>query len=138
MLDLSKFYENFYSLRQNFFSGFSYLSGFFFVRLYFIILLGLNLFVWLAVYLINTGVSQELIVLHYNTDFGVDLIGEVGKLYIIPILSLIVILINEILLFACSRRKDFKFLAHILLAAALAVNLVLLAALGSIYLINFS
>jgi hypothetical protein len=138
MFDLLKFNENFYLSRQKISNGIFYLSSFFFVRLYFIILLGLNIFVWLAVYLINTGVSQELIVLHYNTDFGVDLIGEVRKLYTIPTLSLIVILINGILLFAFSRRKDFKFLAHILLATALAVNLFLLAALGSIYLINFS
>jgi len=138
MLDLSKFYEYFYSARRKFSDGFSYLLSFFFIRLYFIILLGFNLFVWLVVYLININVSQDLVILHYNIDFGVDLIGGVKGLYIIPTLSLIVILINGILLFPFCHRKDFKFLAHLLLAASLAVNLFLLIALGSIYLINFS
>jgi hypothetical protein len=138
MLDLSKFYEFFYSFRQKFSEGASYLLSFLFVRLYFIILLGLNLLIWISVYLINSGVSQDLIVLHYNVDFGVDLIGGVKRLFIIPILSLIVILINEILLFAFYRRKDFKFLAHLLLGGSLLVNLFLLIALGAIYLINFS
>jgi len=138
MFDLSKFHENYYLLRQKSFDGFSYLSSFLFVRLYFIILLGFNLFIWMAVYLINIDVSQDLVVLHYNIDFGVDLIGGVKGLYIIPALSLIVILINGILLFPFCRRKDFKFLAHLLLGTSLAVNLFLLIALGSIYLINFS
>ncbi|MFA4940978.1 MAG: hypothetical protein WC582_00035 [Patescibacteria group bacterium] len=138
MLDLSKFSEYFYYLRQKFSVVFSFLSGFLFIRLYFIILLGFNLFVWLLVYLINGSVSQDLVVLHYNVDFGVDLIGEVKRLFIIPVLSLIIILANEILLFAFYRRKDFKFLAHLFLGASLLVNLFLLIALGAIYLINFS
>jgi len=138
MFDLSKFHENYYLLRQKSFDGFAYLSSFFFVRLYFIILLGLNFFIWMAVYLININVSQDLVVLHYNVDFGVDLIGGVKRLFIIPTLGLIVILTNGTLLFSFCRRKDFRFLANILLGASLTVNLFLLIALGSIYLINFS
>ena len=137
MPDLSKFYENFYLLRQKFFGALSYLSGYFFIRLYFIVLLGLNLLIWLAAYFINASVSQDLVVLHYNIDFGVDLIGSVKRVYIIPLLGLIIILINAILIFIFSRHKDFKFFSHLLLTASLAVNLFLLIALGSIYLVNF-
>ena len=137
MPDLSRFYENFYLLRQKFFGALSYLSGYFFIRLYFIALLGLNLLIWLIAYFINASVSQDLVVLHYNIDFGVDLIGSVRRIYIIPLLGLIIILVNAILVFIFSRRKDFKFFSHLLLAASLVVNLFLLIALGSIYLINF-
>ena len=137
MPDLSKFYDNFYLLRQKFFGAISYLFGYFFIRLYFIVLLGLNLLIWLIVYFINVSVSQDLVVLHYNIDFGVDLIGSVERIYIIPLLGLIIILVNAVLIFIFSRSKDFKFFSHLLLAASLAVNLFLLIALGSIYLINF-
>lgn len=137
MPDLFKFHENFYLLRQRFFGALSYLSGYFFIRLYFIVLLGLNLLIWLIAYFINASVSQDLVVLHYNIDFGVDLIGSVKRIFIIPLLSLIITLINVVLVFGFSRHKDFKFFAHLLLTASLAVNLFLLIALGSIYLINF-
>ena len=137
MVDLSKFYDSLYLLRQRLFGAISYLSSYFFIRLYFIVLLGLNLFSWLVVYLININVSQDLVVLHYNVDFGVDLIGSVKRVYIIPFLGLIVILVNLILVLAFSRGRDFKFFSHLLLAASLVVNLFLLIALGSIYLINF-
>ncbi|MFA4833396.1 MAG: hypothetical protein WC619_00935 [Patescibacteria group bacterium] len=137
MFDLSKIDENFYLLRQKFFGAFSYLSGYFFIRLYFIFLFGANLLIWLAAYFINASVSQDLVVLHYNIDFGVDLIGSVKRIYIIPLLGLIIILVNAVLIFIFSRRQDFKFFSHLLLTASLAVNLFLLIALGSIYLINF-
>ncbi|MDD5031854.1 MAG: hypothetical protein PHR36_02290 [Patescibacteria group bacterium] len=137
MFDLSKFQENFYLSRQKFFGALSYLSGYFFIRLYFIVLLGLNLLIWLIAYFINKSVSQDLVVLHYNIDFGVDLIGNVSRIYIIPLLGLIIILVNAVLIFIFSRRKDFKFFSHLLLTAALAVNLFLLIALGSVYLVNF-
>jgi len=137
MFDLSKIDENFYLLRQKFFGAFSYLSGYFFIRLYFIFLLGINLLIWLAAYFINASVSQDLVVLHYNIDFGVDLIGSVKRVYIIPLLGLIIILVNAVLIFIFSRRQDFKFFSHLLLTASLVVNLFLLISLGSIYLINF-
>ncbi|MDD5032455.1 MAG: hypothetical protein PHR36_05485 [Patescibacteria group bacterium] len=137
MADLSRFQENFYSLRQKFFGTFSYLSGFFFIRLYFIVLLGINLLIWLAAYFINVSVSQDLVVLHYNIDFGVDLIGSVKRVYIIPLLGLIIVLVNAVLTFIFSRRQDFKFFSQLLLAASLVVNIFLLIALGSVYLVNF-
>jgi len=137
MFEISRFNESFYTWRQKFVGDFSYLFKFFFIRLCSILLLGFNLFIWLVVYLINLSVSQDLVVLHYNIDFGVDLIGSVKRLFIVPILSLIVFIVNEALLFAFSRHKDFKFIAYLLFGASLAVNLFLVAALGSIYLINF-
>lgn len=137
MPDLAKFYDNFYLLRQKFFGVLSYLFSYFYIRLYLIILLGFNLLIWLIAYFINVSVSQDLVVLHYNIDFGVDLIGSVKRIFIIPLLSLIITLINVVLVFGFSRHKDFKFFAHLLLSACLITNLFLLIALGSIYLINF-
>ncbi|MFH1822387.1 MAG: hypothetical protein ABH830_01660 [Patescibacteria group bacterium] len=119
------------------FSGFKEIINFIYVRVYLIIIIGLNLFLWLASYLIKINVSQELIILHYNIDFGVDLIGNVNKIYIIPLLSLIILIINIILISNLVKHKFFKFIAHLLLATCIMVDIFLLISLASIYLINF-
>ena len=127
----------FYSGRQKLGQALGYLFGFFYFRIYLIINLGLNLLIWLFVWFINAGSGQNLIKLHYNVDFGVDLIGEVGQLFTIPLLGLIIIFINISLIAINSRHKNLKFIVNLLLGSALAVNMFLLIALGSIYLINF-
>lgn len=137
MFNLSKFYDNFYYFRKLFFEALFYVLDFFHVRFYLIFLLGGNLFIWLLTYFINVNVSQNLVVLHYNVDFGVNLIGDVKRIFIIPILSLIIILINTFLLFALGKHQDFKMISHLLLASCLVINLILISALFSIYLINF-
>ena len=127
----------FYSGRQEMGQALGYLFSFFYFRLYLIVNLGLNLLIWLFVWFINAGTNQNLIKLHYNVDFGVDLIGEVGRLLIIPLLGLIIIFINIFLVAINSKHKNLKFIVNLLLGSALVVNLFLLIALGSIYLINF-
>lgn len=109
--------------------------SFFYARVYLAVLLGLNLLNWFAAYTINKNVSQNLIVLHYNIDFGVNLIGGAKKIYLIPLLGLIIILINFILLAVIHRQG--KFIVHLLLSGAILANLFLLAGLASLYLINF-
>lgn len=113
--------------------------SFFYARVYLAVLLGLNLLNWFAAYAINKNVSQNLIVLHYNVDFGVNLIGGAKKIYLIPLLGLIIILINFILLAVIHRQghRQSKFVAHLLLSGAILANLFLLAGLASLYLINF-
>lgn len=111
--------------------------GFFHVRVYLVILFILNLFSWGITYLFFTKVSQNLIVLHYNVDFGVDLIGEVKNIFIIPTLGLFVIIFNLIISLIFLENKHLRFITHLLLAGATLVNLLLLLSLGPIYLINF-
>ena len=108
-----------------------------FVRIYLGILCFLSIFSWLFCYLFYTKVSQSLIILHYNVDFGVDLIGDVKKIFIIPTLGLFVIFFNFILIFIFLKNENFKFISHLLLGTAVIVNLFLFLSLGPIYLINF-
>lgn len=110
------------------------LLSFFYVRMYLIILLGLNLLNWLSALIINKNVSQDLVFLHYNVTLGVNLVGSVKKVYIIPLLGLIIILFNFTLLSFIHRRD--KFIIHLLLSTAILANLFLLAGIVSIYLIN--
>lgn len=137
MLYLTKVYNYLFLAKQKVFGIFGEALRFFHVRIYLVLLLAGNLVLWLATYYINVSVSQSLVVLHYNVDFGIDLIGEVKKVFIIPAFSLIIIFVNIFLLFNFLRRKDFKFISHLLLASGLIVNLFLFIALVSIYLVNF-
>ncbi len=107
------------------------------IRFYLITLFILNLFSWLFSLWFFNKVSQNLIVLHYNVDFGVDLIGDVKNAFIIPALGSFAVVFNFILSLVFFKDKNFKFISHLLSAAAVLVNLILLLSLGSIYLINF-
>lgn len=112
-----------------------YLVSFGFVRLYLVLLFGLNIANWFLAYYVNENVSQNLVVLHYNVNLGVDLIGNVGDIYIIPTLGLSFIVINFFLLLNIYRHS--RFLIHLLLGFSLLINLCLIASTISIYLINF-
>lgn len=112
-----------------------HLISFSFVRFYLLFLLILNLINWFLVYYVNKNVSQSLVVLHYNVDLGVDLIGNVRDIYIIPTLGLAFIVINLFLLFNIYRRG--RFVIHLLLGFSLLINLFLIISTIFIYLINF-
>ena len=114
-----------------------YVFSFFHIRIYVMIIFALNFSIWLAAYFVNTNAVQNLIVLHYNVNFGVDLIGGAEKLFIIPVLGLVIIFINLFLVFVFSKDKNFKFIAHLLLASCVIVDLFLLIALLLVFLINF-
>jgi hypothetical protein len=108
------------------------------VKIYLGVLLFLNSFVWLAVYYIAGQVTQELVVLHYNVDFGVDLVGNVNNMYMIPAVGLLIAAANFLLVFFFSRHGDLPLIAHFLLGTAVVVNFFLLISLIPIYFINFS
>ena len=112
-----------------------YLVNFFFVRVYLLGLFSLNIINWLLAYYVNKNVSQTLVVLHYNVNLGVNLIGNVRDIYIIPTLGLAFIIINFFLILNIYRRS--KFLIHLLLGFSLLINLSLIASTISIYLVNF-
>lgn len=137
MIKLSKIFILFYSFKKNFVDAIFFLFSFFYARIYFFILICLNLLLWLGAYYINVNVSQDLVVLHYNVDFGVNLIGNVKEIFIIPFLSLVIIFINGALVLFLCRNEYFKFIIHLILCTGIIINLFLLASLASIYLINF-
>jgi len=89
----------------------------------------------LSVYFINKNLSQKLVILHYNVNLGVNLIGDASKIYIVPLLGLIFILINFILLINIYQQG--KIIIHLLMSSAILANVFLLIATATIYLINF-
>jgi hypothetical protein len=112
-----------------------YLVSFMFVRIYLLFLFALNILNWLLAFYVNNNVSQNLVVLHYNVNLGVNLIGEAKEIYIIPFLGLAFIVINFILLLNIFRKN--KFLIHLILGFSLLINLFLIAGTLAIYLVNF-
>ena len=137
MLDLSKIYNFIHTRRKDIHREFLSIFEYFFIRVYTVVIFLLNLIIWLIARKMNNNVSQDLVILHYNIDFGVDLIGNVSKIFTIPFIGLLIIFINFILLFNLSKHKHFQFLAHLLLIGSLFVNLFLLFSISAIYFINF-
>jgi len=112
-----------------------HLVNFMFVRMYLLLLFALNAINWLLAYYVNNNVSQNLVVLHYNVNLGVNLIGNARDIYVIPTLGLAFIIINFILLLNIFSKN--KFLVHLLLGFSLLINLFLIAGTVTIYLVNF-
>ncbi len=111
--------------------------SFLFVRVYFIILLLLNLALWYLAFFMYRKSNQDVAILHYNVDFGIDLIGNKINFFVIPLLSLIFIIANLIVLLLLVKKKDFKFWSHFLLSFLLLFHCFLLMSVISTYLINF-
>lgn len=135
MVDISKFLTYVYEGREKLWAAVSHLFGSSGIRIYAAALVGLNLLDWLAAYRMNAQASQDLVVLHYNIDFGVNLIGAAGQIYTIPLLGSALIIINFILVSFVFKKN--RFLAHVLLGGGIFANLILLLGTASIALINF-
>lgn len=78
------------------------MTKFYPLKLYFrnksnILLIALSLFLNLCIWvwlLLNIGLQEDSVFLHYNVLFGVDLTGQWYQVYSVPILGLFLILFN--------------------------------------------
>lgn len=113
------------------------LVSLFYIKVYLICLAIINFSIWGMAFFIDSRIDNEQMALHYNVDFGIDYYGDKNKIYIIPILGIMIVLINFILLASMSRSRDRRFIAHVLMSGALIANIILLTAIISVYLINF-
>lgn len=112
-----------FKLRASFF----YLAGFVFWQIA----------AWAQASLIKMNLSGDLVVLHYNVDFGIDLVANPSAVFFYPVLSLVVFVVNLLILLFLSQNKNLKILIHYLLAAAVLFGALISLVLLSIYLINF-
>jgi hypothetical protein len=113
------------------------LFSYFFIRIYLVVLIILNLFFWIVVIIMRHYLNQDIAILHYNVDFGIDLIGNKNYLFLIPVFSLFFIILNQIILIKFLKNENFKFWAHFLSAFLTLFNIFLILILFSIYSINF-
>lgn len=107
------------------------------VKIYLGAVLACNLFLWFIAWRIISTVNSDMIALHYNIDFGIDYFGSARKVFIIPLLGFFIFFINIYVAVNLRRKKDWRFLSHVLFSISLICNLVLAASIISIYQINF-
>lgn len=138
--NFSKFIDLIYSWWDDFRSEIASIFSFFYVRVYFGLFMFINGVNWAFSYYIYSNILPEtrgLIALHYNVEFGVNLIGDAKNIFILPTLGLLIIVLNFSLLLIIYKLKNSKFLGNFLLLPAFISNIYLLIGLVSIYLANF-
>jgi len=133
----SRLSERFYNGRQQIRTAWLSLWHFRPSRAYFLIWLLLQLLAWWQAIFIFRHLSGNVLVLHYNVNFGIDLVGDPMRIFIYPLYGLAVLLINLLIILMSHRRRDFSVFVHLLLAAALLFAIFINLVLMFVYLINF-
>lgn len=107
-----------------------------FFQMVFSLALGINLIIWILLYFKFFPLRSlgDLVPLHYNVYFGIDLVGKWYKIFIIPLAGFIIFLINLILY--CTLYLKEKMIKYFLGIAGLFSQIVLLIASFTIILIN--
>jgi len=139
MLNIGKINSIIYIARERAKNAISTAFSLLSVRIYFILLALLNTSLWaLSKYVVKT-VGEPQIALHYSVDFGINLYGNANNIFIIPLLGFVFIFINLSIIISISRynQLELRFIVHLLLASAAIANIILIAALISIFIINF-
>lgn len=134
MVNIYKNINNLFIAKQKIFSSISSLFSFVYIKIYLFIAFFVNLINWLIAIFVNQKIIQEQVILHYNVDYGVNLIGSDKQLYLIPLLGLVIIFVNILIV---NSNINNKLITHILLFTGILVNIFLLIAQASLYLINF-
>jgi hypothetical protein len=137
MLKFSQIFNYYYILKQKNGIFFSKLFSETYIKIYLSIALVINVGNWIFARYIDAQIDEKMIALHYNVDFGFDYYGRTAKIYIIPFLGILIIIVNSLLFNSVNVYRDRKFLSHLLLASAILINIILLASTATVYLINF-
>jgi len=106
-------------------------------RWYLLVILLIQAVVWFLAYQIFKTLGNDLLVFHYNVDFGIDAIAKPRAIFQIPLLSLSSAVINIIVLTFFIKRPSFHFLANASGIAGIFIQVLAVLALMSLYLINF-
>lgn len=85
--------------------------------------LALNLWMWTMLYS-RVYPTHELVTLHYNIYFGITLVGEWHKIFIIPFFGMCVIVIN--FFFSLLLYERDKLAAYITIAVSCIIQAILL------------
>ena len=133
----SNFYARFYAIRQQAGQAMAAVWRFYPSRFYFLAVGLWQLLTWWQAIFIYRNLTGNLLVLHYNVDFGIDLVADPSHIFIYPLFGLVVLLVNFIIAASLFRHRNFKVFTQLLLAAAALFGLFLSLVVLFIYLINF-
>lgn len=106
-------------------------------RWYLLIILLIQALLWFLAYQIFKTLANDLLVFHYNVNFGIDAIAQPRAIFQIPSFALVAVVLNEIFLSFFIKRIHFHFLDNAVGIAGILIQLLGLLALMSLYLINF-
>ncbi|MFA5163113.1 MAG: hypothetical protein WC441_01135 [Patescibacteria group bacterium] len=137
MLYFSKVYNYLADFRVNFKKSFKLVFAPKIFKLYLILTLVWQILAWYISVYVYRNLSGRLLILHYNVDFGTDLIGAPIRVFGGPLFALLIFLVNAVFALSLNRRQAASFLNHLLIAGAMVLNLFVLIALFTIYLSNF-
>ncbi|NIP32637.1 hypothetical protein GWN91_02975 [Candidatus Saccharibacteria bacterium] len=98
------------------------------------IILQIGLWVLIIAKIVPIAGQADFLSLHYNIYFGIDLIGSWYKIFTVPIVGLIFLIINICLIVVLYQRE--KFLSYFLAASNFLISLGLFVALTLIVLLN--
>lgn len=133
----SSFYARVYTSIMNIGRIFKNIFHFHYSVYYLVIIALSQIFAWVQAIFIYRGLTGDFLVLHYNVDFGIDLVTEPSRIFQWPLMAVVIFFINIIILASFNGRKEFNFFVHLLLIATGLIGLLLNLALLSVYLINF-
>ncbi|MFZ4648142.1 MAG: hypothetical protein ACOYMB_00730 [Patescibacteria group bacterium] len=102
---------------------------------------GINLFLVTCLVVgsfeIFSNFKEDILVLHYNIDFGVDWIGSKSLIFWLAETGAALFLLDLLVLLLVFKNRRFRFLSFFIWGGVTACELFLLAALFSVYLVNF-
>lgn len=90
---------------------------------------------FVLVWLFASQVGESQIIMHYSINFGVDYIASAQNLYYLPIVGTLFFLVNLFCAYAFNRND--KFFIHLYMLGSWFANNLIIATIGSLYLINF-
>lgn len=133
----SKIYERLYSLKGKTAKTAGEFFSFWPNRLYLGAIILIQAASWWLSYSIFKNTSDNLLVLHYNVNFGINWIGDGNLIFYFPFLSLIFLLLALLLIFIFGVGRHFRISCHYLMGGTLISNLGVFLAILLIYIINF-
>ncbi len=133
----SNLYARVYTVGQIIWRAFLHIWRFPPAKFYLILNILLQGVAWWQAFSVKSRLTGDLLILHYNVDFGVDLIGPPAQIFYFPLAGLLVLLLNLILTTILCHRREARPLTHLLLGSSLIFSAFLILALFAIDLINF-
>ncbi len=104
---------------------------------YLVSLLLLQVLAWWQSVRIFSLATGDRLIMHYNINYGVDRIGIPSKIFYLPSLALLVILINLAILLFATKHPAQRLFHHLLLSASVIVAVFVNIGLMALYLVNF-
>jgi hypothetical protein len=108
-----------------------------YIKFYFFFSLLINLILLFIAIWIFKNIDSNIMVLHYNIDFGIDSVGNTIRIFVFPALAFLIFITNYLLVLASYKKKYYKYIAYLLPVISFIANIFLLASIFIIYLLNF-